>query len=145
MFNYFRKCFTVFYFAFCEAFHFAFLQKAGFAIRPSVLLVSLFCKTEINRLRQKLYGLLRKKGDRVLWAGCCQRSATLLENAIALHVIALCHVLRAITFRSDNGSSFDRAISFGCNNGSNELEVITFFHCAKAICNNALCNVALLL
>jgi hypothetical protein len=30
----------------------------------------------------------------------------------------LCHVLRAITFRSDNDSNFDTAVTLGCDNGS---------------------------
>jgi hypothetical protein len=58
----------------------------------------------------------------------------------------LWHFLRAITFSISN---FDTVIT--CNNGSNELEAIafavveaiTFLHCAKALCDNAFCNVAL--
>jgi hypothetical protein len=53
-----------------------------------------------------------------------QRSATLLENVTALHAIA--YVLKAITFRSNNGSIFNRKITLGCENGFNELEAITF-------------------
>jgi hypothetical protein len=38
----------------------------------------------------------------------------------------LCHVFRAITFRSSNSSNFDRAITLRRYNGFNRLEVITF-------------------
>jgi hypothetical protein len=54
----------------------------------------------------------------------------------------LCHKSRAVTFRGDNGSSFDRAKTLGCDNGSNELEAITFRSdyffplCCKALCDN---------
>jgi hypothetical protein len=37
-----------------------------------------------------------------------------------------CHVLRAITFVSDNGSNFDRAITLQRNNGSYVSGAITF-------------------
>jgi hypothetical protein len=43
----------------------------------------------------------------------------------------LCNVLRVITFRRDKSSTFDRVIALGCDNGSNELESITFLHYAK--------------
>ncbi len=45
-------------------------------------------------------------------------------------------VLRVIMFSSDNGSNFDRAITLECDNGSNELEAISFHRCAKALCDN---------
>jgi hypothetical protein len=45
--------------------------------------------------------------------------------------------------QSDNGSNFDRAITLGCDDGSSELEALTFLYCAKALCDNANCNVAL--
>jgi hypothetical protein len=52
----------------------------------------------------------------------------LLHNVTSLVVTlyCLCHVLRAITFRSDNGSNFDRVITEGCAKGFSELEVMTF-------------------
>jgi hypothetical protein len=72
-----------------------------------------------------------------------ESSATLFQNVLASHVIAYV-ILRAITFRSDNGTNFDRAITLGCHNGFNELEAITFLHYAKEeLCNNAKCNLAL--
>jgi hypothetical protein len=45
----------------------------------------------------------------------------------------LCHETRAITFRSDNDSNFDRVITLGCVNGSIELEAITFLQRGKAL------------
>jgi hypothetical protein len=48
----------------------------------------------------------------------------LLQNVMALHVMD--HVLRAITLRSNNSSNFKRAITFGCDKGSSELDAITF-------------------
>jgi hypothetical protein len=50
----------------------------------------------------------------------------------------LCYVLRVITLRSDNGSTFDRAITLGCGNGFIELEVTTlkaatFLHSTPAV------------
>ncbi len=37
----------------------------------------------------------------------------------------LCHVFKAITFRSDNGPNFDRAITSEYDNVFNELEAIS--------------------
>ncbi len=55
----------------------------------------------------------------------------------------LCHVLDAITFKNKNGSNFSRAITLGCDNGTIELEAITFLNCAKTLCDNAKCNIVL--
>ncbi len=45
--------------------------------------------------------------------------------------------------RSDDGSNFDRAITFGSDNGFNELVAITFHNCAEVLCDNATWYVAL--
>ncbi len=55
---------------------------------------------------------------------CRSANVTLKCNAVTSY--RLCHESRAITFIGDNCSNFDRAITLGCDNGSNELETITF-------------------
>ncbi len=69
-------------------------------------------------------------------------NVTVLENVTTFRVITD-HFLRAITFRNDNDLNFDRAIISACDNSSNKLEAILFFHCAKAIGDNANCNIEL--
>jgi hypothetical protein len=55
-----------------------------------------------------------------------QRLAKLLQDVTALHTIAYVMSSRAITFLSNNGSNFDREITLGCDNGSNEQEEVIF-------------------
>jgi hypothetical protein len=72
--------------------------------------------------------------------------STLLTGKIFGNIVTqyhLCHVLRMITFRRDNGSNFDRAITLGCNNGSNKLEAIALLRRGKALCVIVKCNVVL--
>ncbi len=54
-----------------------------------------------------------------------QRSATLLKKGNGVKRYHLCHVLRAITFSSDNGSNLDRAITLRHDNGSYVPRAIT--------------------
>jgi hypothetical protein len=58
-----------------------------------------------------------------------------LENVTAFHVIT------DVIPINHQGSYLDKPITSGCDNSSNELEGITFFHCDKALCDNANCNV----
>ncbi len=66
---------------------------------------------------------------------CCSVLKLFSEQSEAINVTLkcsgvthynLCHESRAITFKSNNSSKSDRAITLGCDIGSNELEVITF-------------------
>jgi hypothetical protein len=78
-----------------------------------------------------------------------QRSATLRQKRNGVTRYRLCHVLRAITFGSDNGSNLDTAITLRRDNGSSVPRAITIRNdnfamiCDKALCDNAICNVAL--
>jgi hypothetical protein len=46
------------------------------------------------------------------------------------------HVTTLHDIADVNGSNFDREIISGCDNCSNDLEAITFLHCAKALYDN---------
>ncbi len=137
-------------FALCPFFHavaYIPVSEQFFALQPTTAIIFLHCRQQPGKVLQfqfmRLFRAVALNADQTTvrktigvvaytvekWSA--QLATTrgrqrYFKNVTALHVITQRHVLRAITFSSDNGSNLDRAITLRRNNGSCVPKAKTF-------------------